>query len=57
MPSALTEDRSVADAHNTHTRGSSSSSSASGEHKKASLLDKVNPKVDADGDGKRGFMK
>ena len=57
MPSALTEDRSVADAHNTHTRSSSSSSDAAGEHKKPGLMDKLNPKVDADGDGKRGFMK
>jgi len=28
-----------------------------GVHKKASLMDKINPKVDADGDGKAGFMK
>jgi len=28
-----------------------------GEHKKASLMDKINPKVDANGDGKAGFMK
>ncbi|KAH0274371.1 hypothetical protein KCU91_g5311, partial [Aureobasidium melanogenum] len=27
------------------------------EHKKASLLDKLNPMKDADGDGKKGFMK
>ena len=26
-------------------------------HKKPSLMDKINPKVDADGDGKAGFMK
>jgi hypothetical protein len=26
-------------------------------HKKASLMDKINPKIDADGDGKAGFMK
>ncbi|KAF1364966.1 hypothetical protein EJ07DRAFT_96908 [Lizonia empirigonia] len=48
-------DRSRVDAHNTHTRDSVSSEQ--GEHKKASLMDKLNPKVDADGDGKRGFMK
>ena len=33
---------------------------AAGTHatkEKASLLDKVNPKKDADGDGKAGFMK
>lgn len=52
LPDALTEDRSRADAHNTHTRDS-----VSGENKKPSLMDKLNPKVDADGDGKRGFMK
>ena len=55
LPEALTEDRSRADAHNTHTRDSISSEH--GEHKKPSLMDKLNPKVDADGDGKRGFMK
>lgn len=27
------------------------------EHKKASLLDKLNPMKDSDGDGKKGFMK
>jgi hypothetical protein len=26
-------------------------------HKKPSLMDKLNPKVDANGDGKAGFMK
>ncbi len=52
LPEALREDRSRADAHNTHTRDS-----VSGEQKKPSLMDKLNPKVDADGDGKRGFMK
>ncbi|KAF2996623.1 hypothetical protein E8E13_002078 [Curvularia kusanoi] len=52
LPEALREDRSRADAHNTHTRDSVSS----GE-KKPSLMDKLNPKVDSNGDGKRGFMK
>lgn len=52
LPEALREDRSRADAHNTHTRDS-----VSGEQKKPGLMDKLNPKVDADGDGKRGFMK
>ncbi|KAF9696222.1 hypothetical protein EKO04_005841 [Ascochyta lentis] len=56
LPDALTEDRSRADAHNTHTRDSVSSSEH-GEHKKPGLMDKLNPKVDSDGDGKRGFMK
>jgi hypothetical protein len=27
------------------------------EHKKPGLMDKLNPKKDADGDGKAGFMK
>ncbi|KAH6615137.1 hypothetical protein C7974DRAFT_319600 [Boeremia exigua] len=52
LPDALREDRSRADAHNTHTHGS-----IGGEKKKPSLMDKLNPKVDADGDGKAGFMK
>lgn len=52
LPEALKEDRSRADAHNTHTRDS-----VSGDQKKPGLMDKINPKVDADGDGKRGFMK
>ncbi|CAD0099456.1 unnamed protein product [Aureobasidium mustum] len=33
------------------------STGTTGEHKKASLLDKLNPMKDADGDGKKGFMK
>ncbi|KAJ8109038.1 hypothetical protein OPT61_g7744 [Boeremia exigua] len=52
LPEALREDRSRADAHNTHTRDS-----VAGEQKKPGLMDKLNPKVDADGDGKAGFMK
>lgn len=55
LPDALREDRSRADAHNTHTHGSVSGSNDT--HSKPSLMDKLNPKVDADGDGKRGFMK
>jgi hypothetical protein len=51
LPDALREDRSRADAHNTHTHDS-----ISGDKKKPGLMDKLNPKVDADGDGKRGFM-
>ena len=27
------------------------------QHKKPSMMDKLNPKVDANGDGKAGFMK
>lgn len=47
-------------------RGSSSSESSVdgqgvrtqgvGKKKKPSLLDRLNPKIDADGDGKKGFM-
>jgi len=48
FPDALTEDRSKADLHNTSTHESSKG--------KPGLMDKLNPKVDADGDGKRGFM-
>lgn len=32
-------------------------SSTAGQHKKPSMMDKLNPKVDANGDGKAGFMK
>ena len=28
-----------------------------GKHHRASLVDKINPFKDADGDGKKGFMK
>ncbi|KUI54237.1 hypothetical protein VP1G_01662 [Cytospora mali] len=49
---------------NTSTHGPSTgtgrispTTSASSGHKKASLLDKLNPKKDSDGDGKAGFMK
>lgn len=42
-----------------HDRHSSSSSGTSGTalEKKPSLLDRINPMKDADGDGKKGFMK
>ncbi|EDN98896.1 hypothetical protein SS1G_13755 [Sclerotinia sclerotiorum 1980 UF-70] len=36
-----------------HTTSNTSTES----HKKPSLMDKINPKIDADGDGKAGFMK
>lgn len=36
-----------------HTTSHSSTES----HKKPSLMDRINPKIDADGDGKAGFMK
>jgi len=37
--------------------GSNATHSTHDTHKKPSLMDKLNPKVDADGDGKAGFMK
>jgi len=52
--------------HNTNTTSSglghnsqrdSGVSGVDGTHKKASLMEKINPKIDADGDGKAGFMK
>jgi hypothetical protein len=55
LPLALTEDVSRAEnhgqaGHGHHTTGTTT-------HAKPSLKDKLNPKVDADGDGKAGFMK
>ncbi|CAK3877617.1 Hypothetical predicted protein [Lecanosticta acicola] len=41
--------------HNTNTRGLDSTTSGQTTGK-PSLMDKLNPKVDADGDGKRGLM-
>ncbi|KAG9577248.1 hypothetical protein KCU97_g13360, partial [Aureobasidium melanogenum] len=38
-------------------RATGHDSTGTTEHKKASLLDKLNPMKDADGDGKKGFMK
>jgi hypothetical protein len=51
LPKALTEDKSRANMSSGHhdTTGTSSH--------KPGLMDKLNPKVDADGDGKAGFMK
>jgi hypothetical protein len=49
LPRALTEDRSRANLSSGHND--------SLEHKKPGLMDKLNPKKDADGDGKAGFMK
>ncbi|KAK2627648.1 hypothetical protein QTJ16_002294 [Diplocarpon rosae] len=40
--------------HGTSANGTTSSSTT---HAKPSLMDKLNPKVDADGDGKAGFLK
>lgn len=41
-----------------HTSGTTTDTAISdaGQHKKPSLMDKLNPKKDADGDGKAGFM-
>jgi len=38
------------------TTGTTGTSGTTGEPRKASLMDKLNPKKDADGDGKTGFM-
>lgn len=43
--------------HGTGTNRVSPTASHSSTQKKASLLDKLNPKKDSDGDGKAGFMK
>lgn len=37
--------------------GGTTGTSGTGEMKKASLMDKLNPKVDSNGDGKAGFLK
>ncbi|ESZ93835.1 hypothetical protein SBOR_5776 [Sclerotinia borealis F-4128] len=46
-------------AGNTHhnTSNTSNTSSTTGTNSKPSLMDKINPMVDANGDGKAGFMK
>jgi hypothetical protein len=49
LPKALTEDKSRANLSSDHHDGTSKS--------KPGLMAKLNPKVDADGDGKAGFMK
>jgi hypothetical protein len=49
LPRALTEDKSRANISSGHHDSTSS-------HKKPSLMDKLNPKKDADGDGKAGLM-
>jgi hypothetical protein len=45
--------------HNKEHLGTAGSHTASHDTtgKKPSLMDKLNPKIDADGDGKAGFMK
>ncbi|KAH0289302.1 hypothetical protein M436DRAFT_73420 [Aureobasidium namibiae CBS 147.97] len=40
-----------------HATGHNTTGTTGTEHKKASLLDKLNPLKDSDGDGKKGFMK
>ncbi|CAO2650700.1 Nn.00g019920.m01.CDS01 [Neocucurbitaria sp. VM-36] len=63
LPKALTEDRSKAEPHsslhdNQHSAGHKTHDSTTGTNThKPSLMDKLNPKVDANGDGKAGFMK
>jgi len=41
----------------TGTTGTTGATGATGTTKKASLIDKINPKVDSNGDGQAGFMK
>lgn len=67
LPKALTEDRSKAEPHSSlqndqhsagrTTHGTTTGSHATGTQHKGGLKDKLNPNVDADGDGKAGFMK
>lgn len=48
------------DTHLTERDGNSSvgdHAGVDGTTKKASLMDKINPKIDSNGDGKAGFMK
>jgi len=52
LPKALTEDKSRANHSDSgHHQGSTSTQN------KPSMMDKLNPRKDADGDGKPGFMK
>jgi len=43
--------------HNGNETGIHNGNETGTTHKKASLMDKINPKVDSNGDGKAGFMK
>lgn len=45
------------DTTGTHGSHNSSTHDSTGTGKKPSLMDKLNPKIDSDGDGKAGFMK
>jgi len=65
LPKALTEDHSVAQPHsslrdNQHSTGThgthGTDNYGSTTHGKPSIKDKLNPKIDADGDGKAGIM-
>jgi hypothetical protein len=55
LPQALTEDVSRAENHGQAGHGHNTTGVA-GTHGKPSLMDKLNPKKDADRDGKAGFM-
>jgi hypothetical protein len=58
LPKALTEDKSKAVPHSAlHDNQHSTGSGAHDTNKKPSLMDKLNPKVDSNGDGQAGFMK
>jgi hypothetical protein len=63
LPKALTEDVSRAEPHSSltddqhHTGTHGTTHGTHDAHTKPSLMDKLNPKKDADGDGKAGFMK
>jgi hypothetical protein len=60
LPKALTEDVSKAQPHSSLTddqHHAGTHGTTHDAHGKPSMMDKLNPKVDADGDGKAGFMK
>ena len=52
----LRSETKLSDRHDRHS-SSSSGASGAGLEKKPSLMDRINPMKDADGDGKKGFMK
>jgi hypothetical protein len=62
---SLTENDTARNGHHTKEHLGTTGTSTTGSHttshdttgKKPSLMDKLNPKIDADGDGKAGFMK
>jgi len=55
--SSLAHDDTVRSGTHGHGHDHNRIDNTEGTHKKASLMDKLNPKKDADGDGKAGFMK